>query len=302
MTAKDFLDRFDATGSYLEGDGSENVVFTTAGDIRFPGKFHFRNGLCVGAATDTIGNWNTPDGSPIDGIRFLLEFDDEKKLVAIDQGKIIPAQEPKRRGSRRDFLSHFRIARNLFVPKVSVDSPIVDAEKTEKMLVRAAIWLTPKSVFGFDPADFQELGKARQKELEEAVQEFLAVANHVPPDNPATEEQFRTASVAFRKLLDILGAYLVLPEEAKVVETVLWGATFPPWLVNWDYEFRDDSDGEEAIWVNVYADEKSIPYGQLGKELTDLSMYVRRELVKSKIERWPHIRLKTAKEHKAGAR
>lgn len=302
MTAKDFLDRFDATGIYLKGDGTENVVFTTPSDIRFPGKFQFCNGLCVGAATD-IGNWNKPDGSPIDGIRFLLEFDDEKKLVAIDQGKIIRVQESKRSGSRRDFLSHFRIARNLFVhPQVSPDSPVVDAEKTEKMLVRAAIWLTPKSVFGFDPADFQELGKARQKELEEAVQEFLAVANHVPPDEPATEEQFRTASVPFQKLLDILGAYLTMREDAKVVEQVLRGTTFPPWVLNWDYEFKDDSDGEEAIWVNVYADEKSIPYGQIGKELTDFSMHVRQELVESKIDCWPHIRLKTAKLHKAGGR
>jgi hypothetical protein len=54
---------------------------------------------------------------------------------------------------------------------------------------RAAIWLTPKSVNGFNSADFPELGLDRQAELQTAVQNFLAVGRQVPANQATTPEQ-----------------------------------------------------------------------------------------------------------------
>jgi hypothetical protein len=171
-----------------------------------------------------------------------------------------------------------------------------------RTLARAAIWLTPKSVAGFNAADFPELGLDRQRELQSAVQDFLAVARQVPADKPATDEQYGNASVAFLKLLDILGPYLPLPDEAKKVEAALRSVDFPTWVVNWDYELGSDSDGAAAVWVNVFADEQTVPRQHLGRAASELTTKVRQAFSASGVDRWPYIRMKTSFEHKAGLR
>ena len=71
--------------------------------------------------------------------------------------------------ARQDFLSNFRVARNLFVhPRLDGSGPNLDPQTTAERLARAAIWLTPKSVAGFNAADFPELGFDRKKALEDA--------------------------------------------------------------------------------------------------------------------------------------
>ena len=122
-------------------------------------------------------------------------------------------------------------------------------------------------------ADFPELGLDRQRELQSAVQDFLAVARQVPADKPATDEQYGNASVAFLKLLDILGPYLPLPDEAKKVEAALRSVDFPTWVVNRDYELGSDSDGAAAVWVNVFADEQTVPRQHLGRAASELTPY-----------------------------
>jgi hypothetical protein len=231
-----------------------------------------------------------------------LDFGEENpKAVVIDQGRIVHLDDAKGSSTKRDFLANFRIARNLFVhPRVEADSPSIDTAATARTLARAAIWLTPKSVAGFNAADFPELGLDRQRELQAAVQDFLAVARQVPATKAATNEQYGNASVAFMKMLEILGPYLPLPEEAKKVETALRKVAFPPWVVNWDYELGSDADGVAAVWVNVYADEQNAPRTQLGRVASELTTKVRQELSAFGIDRWPYIRMRTALEHKAG--
>jgi hypothetical protein len=84
--------------------------------------------------------------------------------------------------AKQDFLDNFRVARNLFVhPVAQAESSRIDPQALERRPVRSAIWLTPKSVMGFSPDDFAELGPARQRELSEPIREFLSVAQKVPP-------------------------------------------------------------------------------------------------------------------------
>ncbi|MGH3626416.1 MAG: hypothetical protein ACRDRL_03095, partial [Sciscionella sp.] len=184
-----FRSHFDAEGRFLDNDGELPVIFSTRGGVRFPGKLLFRGGLCFRAEMEGGGAWGLPDKSPLDGVRFFLKVDNEKIYgVAVDHGRVIPMEEAATRsGSKRVFLANFRIARNLFVHgRVAADSPTIDAAAIERTLARAAIWLTPKSVSGFNAADFPELGTTRQQELLSAVQSFLAVAREVPSEGPAT--------------------------------------------------------------------------------------------------------------------
>jgi len=297
----DFKAKFDTEGCLRDRDGSLAVVFTTRGGARFPGRLHFSNGLCVRAEIQGGGEWSQPDGSPIHGTQFLLNFGGEAlQVVAIDQGHLTNLDEPKLTSSKRDFLLNLRVARNLFVhpPIVKVDSPTVDAEALSADINRAAIWLTPRSVAGFDAADFRELGPTRQAELLAAVQSFQAVADLVPPNQPATHEQFSVARAAFAKILDILAPYLPVADEDRQVEAALRVVRFPSWVVNWDYELGSDSDGIAAAWVNVFADEQAVPWGQLGREATELTSKVRQAFDDKRIARWPYIRMKTALEHK----
>lgn len=300
---EEFKARFDSEGRLRDQSGSLGVVFATKGGGRFPGRLHFSNGLCVRAEMEGGGDWANPDNSPIHGIRFLLDFgDDELHGVAIDKGHLIHIDKPKRHSSKRDFLLNFRIARNLFghPQKVAADSPTIDTKAISSTLTRAAIWLTPKSVAGFNVDDFLELGPDRQAELRAAVQSFKAVADQVPPDKPATDEQYGNASVAFARILAILAPYLPVPDEAKQVEAALREVEFPPWVVNWDYELDSDSDGVAAVWVNVFADEKAVPQRQLGREAYELTSKVRQAFDAKQVRRWPYIRMRTALEHKVG--
>jgi hypothetical protein len=98
---------------------------------------------------------------------------------------------------KQEFLNNIRAARNLFVhPHAQEDSPGAGAQTTPERLARAAIWLAPKSVRGFDAADFGDLGSDRQRKLEDAVADFLAVANQVPLERPPTAEDGRTCTCA----------------------------------------------------------------------------------------------------------
>ncbi len=299
----DFKSKFDEQGRFRDGDGTLSVVFATKGGGRFRGNLHFSNGLCVRAEMEGGGDWAHPDNSPVHGIRFLLDFGDERLHgAAIDQGRVVQLDEAQRPLAKRDFLANFRIARNLFVHSrpVEADRATADSAATADILARAAIWLTPKSAAGFNAADFPELGLGRQAELQTAVQNFLAVATQVPADRPATKEQYGNASVAFARILEILAPYLPVPDEAEQVETALRGVEFPSWVVNWDYELASDSEGTSAVWVDVFADEQVIPKAQLGRAASELTSKVRQALDSHQIHRWPYIRLRTALEHKVG--
>src|SRR5436190_6187422 len=126
--------------------------------------------------------------------------------------------------AKQDFLPNFRIARNLFAhQRVESDGSNLDQAALERRLGRAAVWLTPKSVKGFNADDFPELGVDRQRELQAAVQDFLEVAKVVPPKEPATPEQLSKGKAAFAKMLEILQPYVPAPPEGAQVEEALKG-------------------------------------------------------------------------------
>lgn len=201
--------------------------------------------------------------------------------------------------AKQDFLTNFRVARNLFYHgRVYTDTSHLDSTALEDMLGRAAIWLTPKSVSGFEPKDFSELGPGKRAELENAVKDFLRVAKKVPPDKPATAEQLRNAKSAFAKILSILEPYLPSREEGKLIEQVLSKILLPDWAVNWDYEFGSDEDGAPAVWINLFVDENLAPRKELARVASQMTADIRKALSDAGNSRWPYIRIRTAAEHK----
>ncbi len=201
---------------------------------------------------------------------------------------------------KQEFLDNFRVARNLFAhPRVEADSPQIETGAIAQTLARAAIWLTPKSVKGFDAADFAELGPDRQKELQGAYNAFLNVAKQVPPDEPATEEQFSNAAGAFARMIAILHPYLPSPDEGKGVARILKSMILPPWVVNWNYELGSDDDGAPAVWINLYADRKQAAPKEFAQYASQLTQELLGTLSEKNIKRWPYVRVRTTAEHKS---
>ncbi len=201
--------------------------------------------------------------------------------------------------SKQEFLENFRVGRNFFAhSQVHTDSSAMDAPEMEKMIARAAIWLTPKSVKGFDANDFKELGPDRQRELQAAVNEFLNVAEQVPPAEPASERQLHAAQAAFAKLLPILEPYTPTPQEGKDVDEVLNRVELPQWVVNWDYELGSDEDGIPAVWINLYAEDAVAPRKDFGRFESRVTAKFLQALSAAGNRRWPYVRVRTAVEHK----
>jgi hypothetical protein len=202
--------------------------------------------------------------------------------------------------AKQDFLRNFRIARNLFIhPLAESDNPTIDVAAAAKKLARAAIWLTPKSVKGFNADDFPELGLDRQKELQTAVRDFSEVAKDVPADKSATAEQYGNAAVAFRKMFAILDPYLASPEEGKLVAQAIRTVELPPWVLNWDYELGSDAEGSPAVWVNFFADQSAATPTDFGRFASQMTQKIRPALSAAGVKRWPYIRVRTAAEYKS---
>ncbi|MCI0461698.1 MAG: hypothetical protein L0Z62_32505 [Gemmataceae bacterium] len=201
--------------------------------------------------------------------------------------------------AKQDFLDNLRVARNLlFHARAETGSPHLDPQALERTSAQAAIWLTPKSVQGFNAEDFPELGPDRQRELQAAVREFLEVANQVPPKAPATPEQLRIATAAFATILKILQPYLPTPQEGEKVEEALKSIEFPPWVVNWDYELDTDQYDEPAVWVNLFIEEGSAPRAEFVRLAPEMTRKLLQALTAAGSDRWPYIRVRTAVEHK----
>jgi hypothetical protein len=200
--------------------------------------------------------------------------------------------------SKKDFLDNFRLARNLFVHgRATSDSRRLDPEALRRAINRAAIWLTPKAVEGFNEADFSELGPVRQRALADAVDDFERVARQVPPDTPANDTQVAEAGNAIHRMLQILEDYLPTNEEEAQIREALAKLDYPSWVRNWDFEAGSAEDGSPAVWVTLYADESAVPPDHFGRRAAEMIPKIRAAFTRAGVQRWPYLRVWTAREY-----
>ncbi len=298
----DFKANFDPDGLLRDRDGSLHVVFGTKGGVRFPGKLDFQDGFCVKAELDGGGQWDESDMKRVHGIRFLLDLGDEHLHgIAVDQGHVFSLDAPTRTRTRNEFLLNLRVARSFFSnPKVESDDSQFNVTQAERSLTRAAIWLTPKSVDKFVAADFPDTSVSIRSQMESSIRAFRDVAEQVLSDEPATDDQFQEGREIFAQILSLFEPYLPMTKEARQVEEVLRTVRFPDWVVSWDVELGSDADGSPAVWVSVFADDRTIPEGQLGRASSELSSVISLAFDTNNIKRYSYIRMKTAHEYKVG--
>src|ERR1700733_9047328 len=113
MSAADsFLSLFDEEGRYKNGDGEVGVFFLTTSGTEYPGKLRFKSGLLVSAEMVGTSAWGYPDESPLDGVKFLLQFQGETpRAVFVEQGRVVHNFEMQDRAAKETFLANFRVAR-----------------------------------------------------------------------------------------------------------------------------------------------------------------------------------------------
>jgi hypothetical protein len=124
------------------------------------------------------------------------------------------------RPRREEFILDVRrAARSLQKPNWEADSGAMDTDAVSRVLYGAASWLTPKVVENYQPDDFAAAPSERQEALHRSVHGFQTLASQVPPDKPATVQQFMEGVEHFRDLIKVLGE-IVLAEWMHAVDTI----------------------------------------------------------------------------------
>src|SRR5260370_464813 len=107
--------------------------------------------------------------------------------------------------AREEFIDSLRLAfRDLSGWRVSSGQGAQTDAYLAKTLHYADLWLTPKSVEGFDPADFLDWPKHEREKLTKEVESFRAIAEQVPANKPATNAQSKQARKHLERELQIV--------------------------------------------------------------------------------------------------
>jgi hypothetical protein len=192
-----------------------------------------------------------------------------------------------------------RAARNFLFHHVDGDRERSGPDDVARRPARAAIWLSPASVRGFDVSDFPELTEPVREELREHVEAFARIAGQVPPTEPVNEEQLEAARQSFLSILRIMEPYLPTGEETRMLRDAMKNVRFPAGVLTWEFEFGRDSTGDPAVWIWIVVDDTAANEPGFDREANLLPRQIREALRKSGIERWPYVRFRTASEQKA---
>ncbi len=120
--------------------------------------------------------------------------------------------------SRDDFLASVSVACSALSPTVQADGRPNNADYLTTVMRRADLWLTTKSVEGFNARDWTHWARDAQERLRVAVERFKAIAEQVPAKGPATLEQSESARRLLREIAMLLRSHGELAEHGETVE------------------------------------------------------------------------------------
>ncbi len=197
----------------------------------------------------------------------------------------------------QDFWISVRTSARMIAPTVTADSPRINTGDIERILRGAVIWLTPKSVEGFNERDFDFLSDGERKELSDSVRQFVSVARQVDPRKPASDSQIQEALPHFRRIVEILGGNKYADPDGfvlgKMIERQIAGR-MPESVLELRFETGEDSSGDEALWVwVVFKDEVAENEDVLLSNVNDVREILRDAVRQLGIKRWPYVRFRT---------
>lgn len=198
-----------------------------------------------------------------------------------------------------DFLTNVSISAGQLAPTVIADSPRLDTADIEDALRKTVLWLTPKAVVGFDPADFVFLPPSELKSLTESVERFRNIARQVPADRPATDEQIQQAFPEFLRIVEILRPDKYADPDAleigKKVEERLAGR-LPAAIWELRFETDEDSSGEPAVWIWVILKDDAVRKDVFQTNVTVIRKLLADTVTELGFKQWPYVHFRTDSE------
>ena len=142
--------------------------------------------------------------------------------------------------AREDFFDSLLIADQLLPPtKASQTRSRIDT------YFSGDPWLAPRSVEGFDPADFAEWPKGEREKLEAEVDAFLTIARKASPKEAVPKAMARQARKHLKAAIKIVRDRL-LPEWLQAQEQMIQEAEAAAKAKGW-YVERDEMQVEESL-------------------------------------------------------
>jgi hypothetical protein len=202
--------------------------------------------------------------------------------------------------SVQEFWTSVTTAKGLLArPMVEVDSPKSDSTSIARTIERAELWLTPESVDGFDPAEFDFLPPDECAELAEAVARFREVAEQVPFDGPATREQSDIGRRELLRMLKVVDTERYSDADAFVIGKRLRsaiGQRLPSFIRDLRVETGFDAGDNPAVWIRVVIDDEAANDDVRMVNSDLVRRTIGKELKRMGDSRWPYVWLHTVSE------
>jgi hypothetical protein len=148
--------------------------------------------------------------------------------------------------ARETFIDSLRLAsRMLPPPKVKSGLGPQKDSYLSSLIDSSDLWLTERSIAGFDPADFEDWPEEDRDKLAEEVAAFRAIAERVPSDKPASKTQSAQARRHLEGAIKIVRRHLLhewLEAQKRMMEEATAAATSNGWYVE-----RDEKEVLESL-------------------------------------------------------
>ena len=201
--------------------------------------------------------------------------------------------------SVRDFWVRVRTGMRSLAQRTTVDSPRLDAGIIERALRETALWLTPRSVAGFNEADFTFLPDAERTRLTQLVTEFRLVASRVKPTAHPSDDEVARALPLFRDIVGMLEFDRYGDAEAyhigKQIERAIVDSR-PAELAELRFFTGADNTGDPSIWIwAILKDEAAAKavFGRITRSIRELLTEAANEATSTL---WPYVGFRTVSE------
>jgi len=174
-----------------------------------------------------------------------------------------------------------------------VDAPRLDPSESERILQQDTHWFTPRSVAGFEEADFDFLPDAERTRPAKLVNEFQAISSTVSPKTPPSAETVAKALPLFRDMVQLLGFDRYGDVEAyrlgKQIEPAI-EPDRPAELAELRFNTGLDHSGDPALWIWAFlTDEAAATDERFLRTAQDLSDFLDPVARTVAPDRWPYI-------------
>jgi hypothetical protein len=199
-----------------------------------------------------------------------------------------------------DFWTNVRRGASFIEPQFIAEAPKLDPDAIARSLRSATTWLTPRSVAGFNAADFDFLSDPDRARLTQLVTEFRQIASGVKPVAPPGSDQVERAVPLFRDIVgmlefdryDVAEAYRLGKQIEREIESYR-----PDELAELRFKTGPDHSGDPAIWIWSYltgaAEESDEQFLEYAEQLSGILDPVAREIAPDRI---PYLRFRSLAE------